>query len=222
MGEIPIGGEVFVHDFEHGPSLATLEVVDRKISPKERKLQFVFWRWQSHAKKGKEKKILAAEEVLFTEDRLSKYTVNQLQLKKVWSLEVKDGKAYFSEQAPKGIKTHRENLKGRVFVPPVLAYFLIEPKTIEQLQKNKPLVVKIADVQALQTKTFELTKYNTLIVDEKNILVVKMSDSGIQRYFNKPIYFAIDSKQRRLLEYLGAVLPTKNKSFQWGSIVYKY
>ena len=156
---------------------------------------------------------------------LSKYEMKEFQDNEHGSIEVKDGRAYFSYTKEGKIRTDDEDFKPNAVIgPTTIGYVLKNWKTI---MAGDDVDVRFGVMDRLETVGFKFFKIKEEKDGDQDVVVVKMKPTSIFiASLVDPLIFRFDKAGTKVLSIIGRTLPKQLIDGKWKDLdaesVYEY
>lgn len=154
------------------------------------------------------------EKTLGQDARFSKVEIEQKQINAQATVEIKEGKIYFSKTENGKTKTSDESLRGDTVISSSLTRY-VKSKWAD-LMASKEVEFRIASWERMETVGFELKKMGTDKVDGQDVVTIRMKASSfIIAALVNPITFRFAADGSRLVSMSGRVAPKQKKGDSW-------
>jgi hypothetical protein len=152
---------------------------------------------------GKE---VAVEEVTLDGGKVKTFRLDHKQLNEQGSLEVKDGRLYFSYTAEGKTKRADEAMTADFVIAPLLIGYL--HAGWKDLMAGQTLKARLAVLDRRETVGFQSTKTGEGTVNGKAVVHVQMKPSSfLIAALVKPIRLTLEKDSQRVVEYSGRAVP---------------
>jgi hypothetical protein len=161
--------------------------------------------------------VAVTEKAQLNGSQLLKYEIDQKQIKSKGTIEVKDGRIYFTKDVDGKIKTDDEKL-GKSLV--VSSNF---PRVIKdhwsEFLENKDVDIRFAVWDRLETVGFTLSNQGTEEIDGRKCVKIKMKASSIIiAAIVRPLYLYFTEDGAHLVKLDGRVAPKKKNGDHWDDL----
>jgi hypothetical protein len=210
-------GEVFPPDSHEGKPLFTVQMKETPPGGNDRIEEALY--------KTPEGEVTVRELLEIKDGKLKKYSIDYPLSHQSGMVEVSGEKLLFSYTENGKTKTDDEKLRENSVVPATTLLYL--RKNWETLLKGDDVVVRFASLGRLETIGFKFFKIGEEKRNGHDVIILKMKPTSIFiSAIVKPLIFVLDKNTKRIIEYVGRILPKKFVDGKWkeldGRITYQY
>lgn len=160
---------------------------------------------------------LVTEEITFENGNLKKYVIRSQLPPSEGSLEIRDGKAYFSyARAGEKPNTDDEDLTPNLVTGPTLTDYIRQPEHFEKLKRDEDVKVRFASIERGETVGFTFSRSRIYEEGGRQLIEFKMkATSFIIAAIVDPLYFTYELKTRKPVSIRGRTLPKQLSGGKW-------
>lgn len=160
-------------------------------------------------------------EVVVREDSVLKglevvsYKIDHRQLKNQGSIEVREGKIYFTKTNSDGSKKTDDESLGKNFVVSMSFTRFVKSKW-QDLVRGEEVEIRYGVWDRLETVGFTLSKTGEETINNQQIIVVRMKPTSfVIAALVKPVFFKFSADGSTLIEMNGRIAPKKLDGNSW-------
>lgn len=160
---------------------------------------------------------LVTEEIFFENGNLKKYLIHSKLPPAEGSLEIRDGKVYFSyARAGEKPNTDDEDMAPNLVIGPTITDYIRQPEHFDKLKQDEDVKVRFASVERAETVGFTFSRSRIYEEGGKQLLEVKMkATSFIIAAIVDPLYFTYELETRKPVAIRGRTLPKQLVDGKW-------